>query len=97
MTDHVHEWGADVGDGIVALCKDPTCHESLDWDEIDRRLNATERLSAEDAIEIAKSRGDIFDDEADTLEAYAAALEGEDDLSKLPTQQKPNEEDMEGA
>lgn len=30
-------------------------------------------------------------------EQYVAALDGEDDLSKLATQQKPNQEDMENA
>lgn len=49
MTEHVHEWNAMVGDGIFGQCADKDCHKVLDWDEIDRRLNATEQLSAEDA------------------------------------------------
>ena len=79
MTDHVHEWGADVGDGIVALCKDPTCHESLDWDEIDRRLNATERLKGIQAQiyseHIVEDPPFLIDECAADLIAYAAALE----------------------
>jgi len=83
MTEHVHDWGADVGDGIVALCKDPTCHKSLDWDEIDRRLNATDRLSAEDAREISSEVHSAWwplegkSPYEDGLRAYAAELETE--------------------
>ena len=93
MSDHVHEWAADVADGIVALCRDPSCHKTLDWDEIDRRLNATERLSPHLMGSLAYDRDlekhwrEAFSDYAKAMygdayqvpDEFAAALEGEDD------------------
>ena len=107
MSEHVHEWGfpelapADIKN--FAWCEIAGCIATLTIEEVVCRLNATERLSAEDARETADDvHGDWWPLEGtspyeDALRAYAAALEGDDDLSKLPTQQKLTAEDMESA
>ena len=84
MPEHVHEWDvswlmkhADNAFHNPVRCE---CDERIDWNEIVRRLNATEKLSAEDAI--------ALDDYADHPDpaikgngyAYASALKG-----KAPT------------
>ena len=46
-----HEWRVlekAIG-STVAICKDPKCKERLTHQEVERRLNACEVLSAEDA------------------------------------------------
>lgn len=73
---HVHEWrvwGASDEYGTHwagANCKH--CPAQLHESIVNQRLNATERLSAEDAREHILTTRFI-----DRLEAYAAALEGE--------------------
>jgi len=47
MTEHVHEWGMYKHKGGGATCK---CGAVINNPTIEARLNATERLSAEDAI-----------------------------------------------
>ena len=101
MPEHVHEWKFFNSD-IPFLCLKTDCLESMGWAEAARRLNATERLSAATASHSAHSLSAfhgcaLCERRGDELLAYAAALEGEDDLSTLATQQKLNQEDMEGA
>ena len=88
------EYSAIVG---LAACG---CGELLAPTAIEQRLNAVERLSAETARAIWRKIDalslELMGYES-ALEAYAAALEGDDDLSKLPTQQKLTAEDMESA
>ena len=79
MAEHVvHEWawlGAYSREqkayisGVGCICG-----EMMDFEEASRRLNATERLSAEDARLIVAST----DEDHDRLRAYAAALEEQD-------------------
>lgn len=72
---HRHEW-APAQEGV--LCGWAGCPARLDWDEIYRRLNATECLSAEDALSAADYCGDTITDyepENTALRAYAKALE----------------------
>ena len=83
MTEHVHRWSA--GQMSPKAYKKEwrlRCEcgiEPPSLDEIILRLNAAERLSAEDAREASMtcmmSHGEI---DADRLNAYAAVLEGED-------------------
>ena len=81
MAEHVCEWT--MYKGLGATCK---CGEVLDYQETNRRLNeydklkrATERLSAEEARQLAASVTPITD-EAHRLVlcgyAYADILEG---------------------
>ena len=89
MSNHVHEWSVDhevleeisplgIPYGrVFAYCG---CGENIFNDEIVRRLNATERLNAEDAIafiEHMQSEWQGHSALAVMLEAYVAALEGE--------------------
>ena len=84
---HVHEWEyvfVTTPDHHVFACK---CGEYLDDDDVERRLNATERLSADAADYAAEftqagtnkhnmdqeSEGNIYY-LTDALRAYAAAL-----------------------
>ena len=92
MTEHVHEWKLTVGHSNCKACHYSSiegvacceiCNESIGPTEIERRLNATERLSAEDARQgteflsrVRNSRGYGF---ANALRAYADILEGKDD------------------
>ena len=51
MTEHVHEWVLRSGrtklfNSVIAWCP---CGEELSTKEVERHLNATERLSAEEA------------------------------------------------
>lgn len=72
MPEHVHKWKwvYGLGDGIAAACE---CGVHLAPEEVNRRLNATERLSAEDAKAASEFAGRSFG-----LVAYASALEGND-------------------
>ena len=97
MTEHVHEWEMffdieDCRQVVIALCADQNCSSELSWDEINMRLNATERLSAEVARKSSgsvmchqhdrcayQSEIDEVQIEIDALEAYADLLEGKDD------------------
>ena len=87
MSDHVHEWvvGTSIGD-VQAWCRDPDCEQSdigMGAEDINRRLNATERLSGATAKDIANSvemnSVNYVLKHVYHLHAYAAALEGEDE------------------
>ncbi len=86
VTDHVHEWfmhDPDDREILFAECLwgwtennfQKQCDATLTEEEIHRRINATERLSAEDAQIISKLTS--YTGGANVLEAYASALEGE--------------------
>ena len=85
MAEHVHEWQLTFKPDSFRRVRCKHCPEQmLDYD-IERRLNATERLSAEDARETEKEiRGaspasDLFPRwkrRSDALKAYADTLEG---------------------
>ena len=87
MSDHVHNW---YQRGYGFFCTE--CHESLTTTEAMRRLNATERLSAEDALWSAEVLNEATNDHGvnqaqgrkvyyltQVHEAYASALEGNGD------------------
>ena len=81
MSEHVHDWHFDAfGDGIIAMCVSRDCEMELTAAEVSRRLNATGRLGAEDALMAAHTGKDngLTEREVGRLRAYAAALEGED-------------------
>ena len=86
---HVHEW---VFDRMPMEIRCLTCPDAkMSLEEGERRLNATERLSAEDAREASQALTQILEWAVpqilgkkpnithSELEAYASALEGEDD------------------
>lgn len=97
MTDHVHDWwpqseivenhiSGDSAD-VYAECG---CGESMDWREMQRRLNATERLNADQARQASESLTEILEWAVpqilgkkpnithSELEAYAATLSGDE-------------------
>ena len=81
---HRHEWHifySMLGDGqCVGSCSIPFCEKVIKSDEIERRLNATEYLSAEDADKIAKFADGVtflYDEYIDLLQDYARRLEDE--------------------
>ena len=81
VTDaHRHEW---VFDTMPMEIRCLTCHdERMSLEEGERRLNAVECLSAEDAAHIAECiaiDSSIAFLYADDLDDYAKALEGKDD------------------
>ena len=77
MDEHVHEWV--LYKGVGATCK---CAKTLNNQEIESRLNATERLSAEDARNcLGKLRGTVQKTSAEALRAYADTLERKHDTS----------------
>ena len=55
--EHVHEWIPWEGNPWFFTCKDENCPRVLDILETTERVNATERLSAEDARVIADKHG----------------------------------------
>lgn len=81
MTEHEHEWRVTPSGRCQIICASSMNNEihAMAWDEVSRRLNATEKLSAEDAIELAlsaRAAGSITDQQlADKADTYAAALE----------------------
>ena len=83
MNEHVHEWWVDKFP-TEARCVwtdsyGEECRERLNDKQIERRLNATERLSKTSAMAAATTSlrgGDVVSYE--DLLAYADALEGED-------------------
>lgn len=80
MSTHKHEWTIDWEEGR-AFCRYPCGKEMYYW-EIERRLNATECLSAEDASHIADciaTDSAIAFPYADDLGDYARALEDQKD------------------
>jgi hypothetical protein len=80
MSDHVHEWWiTDEMGRIGAKC---SCGEEMTGKEVWRRLNATERLSAELIREELGSYGKAWtgwDKVRTAAWAYANALEGDDE------------------
>ena len=80
MTEHRHEWRIkdvrkymiDYAD-IKAICD---CGKTMNTDEIERRLNATEALSARRAEYIAEQAEGIYPATRKMLEEYARILEG---------------------
>ena len=78
VAEHVHEWYWNDELGVFT-CVDIDCQKDLRPAWAVPRLNATEKLSAEDAIEVAisaRAAGSITDQQlADKADAYAAALE----------------------
>ena len=85
MTEHVHEWRwQDNGEGYYWFFCDngPDCNAELDTEEAEARLNATERLSAEDAKEAERfvpSWEVKHNQIKDALKDYANILEGKDE------------------
>ena len=89
--EHVHEWQMSAGWFTApytvyrAFCiADEDCKAALNPMEINRRLNATERLSAEAAKDIIAWEGGASGRIANmknwcALRAYANILEGKDD------------------
>ena len=75
MTDHICEWGCkfDFEDG--AECQVEGCKEWLNTDEIKRRLNATQRLSAKRVHNILEDRK-LYSQDVLALHEYADTLEG---------------------
>ena len=74
---HECEWYmcANPAGEIYAMCRDIRCHgKVLKRDEIESRLNATERLSAEDARYYGELSGITLI--RDAMIAYADTLEG---------------------
>ena len=75
MTDHVHEWGIGNDDARIRC----GCGKLASIGYITARLNATERLSAEDAMTLFTSSVSDWLSIMDVwgrLKAYADILEG---------------------
>jgi hypothetical protein len=64
--------------------QEDACTEKLDVDEVQRRLNATECLSAEDAKHQATEHDCMDNNFRASLFAYARALETADETNKDP-------------
>ena len=90
MTEHVHEWipralDWDHTDGVC--CNVRGCGAQMDNEEMNARLNATERLSAEDArvaandLQQSRQVNELLTDIETivTLRAYADIREGKDE------------------
>lgn len=78
---HRHELGIEHGSsyGLIFYCRN--CKRAFNNDEIERRFNATERLSAEDARYAERWLADAPPYKlADMLKDYASALEGSDEV-----------------
>ena len=75
MTKHKHEWSiyiTDWGETLAIECD--ICDKPMSVEEADRRLNATEELSAEEATRNANCiEGESYN--ADALRAYAERME----------------------
>ena len=77
MDEHVHKWDS-VHDGGVE-CGFVDCGAELNLREIERRLNATEWLTAADANIVTLTRQDTWPDWlTNKLMIYAYILEGKD-------------------
>ncbi len=94
MGEHRHQWGLlqhpvglQIKDFKVhcrVIDEDGQCTAFLTWDEVIKRLNATEKLSAEQAKIAAEWPAQVFDfDTCDALIAYARTLEGECDPASI--------------
>ena len=81
MTEHVHEWKPEYDVEVYGESFQCGCGDMMATDEIARRLNATERLSAEDALDASEDSYEANSLPAPkhvaALKAYASALEGE--------------------
>ena len=77
MTEHVHEWrfGEDEFGRLIFVCGEPDCDVVLKPEEAITRLNATERLSVEDAREISGTIYNEWNSDEERLLAYANVLE----------------------
>ena len=83
MGEHVHEWNITGTPAMfVIVCSGTDCAEELTIDEVESRINACERLTADEAriALIATSKfpsefGEIRDDLVDSLQSYADMLE----------------------
>ena len=76
MNEHVHILV--FTDERDVICADLGCDFRLSWVEANRRINATERLSAVDAREISGCIYDEWNSDEERLLAYADILEGND-------------------
>ena len=77
MTEHVHEWGfVYQGHDIASWCDYECIHcgTSIDGPSITKRLNATERLSARRAKDVAEY-GSLYSKDRAAVIAYADTLE----------------------
>ena len=75
-----HEWYIVTGHSrlIYASCLEPDCEAELDETEMTRRLNATERLNADQAKFMAiDGNGKLLKSDVYRLMKYASALEGD--------------------
>lgn len=89
MTEHVHEWMISFSSNnpLDGVCRCQWCPAILDITQTERRLNATERLSAENALRLADALDNIalaWDGKdagkgTKRLRAYADILEGKDE------------------
>ena len=77
MTDHVHGW-AIIGKWANCVAQ-WNCPAGLSPEEIDRRLNATERLSANMAKALCRGMHPNFKAAIKALTTYADILEGKDE------------------
>ena len=83
MTEHVHEWVVLVTtfqNDVGALCRVLGCSAELKQAQIERRINATERLNwqrADAIIGALKGEYEIDDADIDATQAYANTLERE--------------------
>lgn len=76
MTEHVHDLDIgvhiEIGDESADVYGECGCGYVIDIDEINRRLNATERLSAK----VARRNGRILLLNAESLKAYGNQTQG---------------------
>ena len=70
MSEHGHEWKGYVSKPFVGvtsmatyLCTHPSCREELSIEEVQRRLNATDRLSAEIDFRIVAEQEALAEDD----------------------------------
>ena len=77
MTEHVCKWEFRGNGDIEIMCNHKNCWETLSFDQAEARLNATERLSANDARYYGELSGITLI--RDAMQTYANILEGKDD------------------
>jgi len=76
MTEHMHEWDINWRGKFVYCKNTSTCGAIMTFEEVNRRLNATERLSAGTALFVQTLIPEQFMEQILALRAYAHALEG---------------------
>jgi hypothetical protein len=81
MTEHVHEWrfGEDEFGRLIFVCGEPDCDVILKPEDAITRLNATERLSVEEAKVLLGDYPETYKENVqavNALRAYADTLEG---------------------